>query len=210
MYGKSNSEIDCLYLSSIYNRGHSITIVYYYAAEVLVFVLSKGYSERGMFMIFKEINEVNRIDVNRFIHENWHSTDMVLRGKITDMTLVNGIIVYESNIIIGLITYEIINRECEILSLDSKQENKGIGTELVNRVIEIARSNNCNKIKLITTNDNINAIKFYQRRGFDMVRINHNALNISRQLKPTIPLYGEFGIPLMHEIEFEMMIEKKE
>jgi len=159
-------------------------------------------------MIYKEINNINRSEVNIFFRDNWLSTDMIIRGKIIDMTLVEGIVVYEINTMIALITYKIINEECEILSLDSKEENKGIGTELVNRVIEIARNNNCHKVKLITTNDNIRAIKFYQKRGFDMAKIYHNSLNISRQLKPSIPLYGEFGIPLMHEIEFEMMIMK--
>lgn len=157
-------------------------------------------------MVFNEINRKNRTEVNRFLQDNWYSTDIILRGRVVDMTLAEGIVVYESNIIIGLITYEISNGECEILSLDSKRENEGIGTELIWHVIEIAKSNNCNKVKLITTNDNINAIKFYQRRGFDMARIYHNALDISRQLKPSIPLKGEFDIPLMHEIEFEMTI----
>lgn len=158
-------------------------------------------------MVFVDICEANRVDVNNFIKMNWFSTDMVVRRKIIDMTLVNGLIVYENEVIIGLITYEIVNDECEILSLDSKLENRGIGTQLIDLIKEIARSNGCHKIKLITTNDNINALKFYQRRGFDMVRIYHNSLKVSRQLKPSIPLIGEYNIPLMHEIEFEMMID---
>ena len=157
-------------------------------------------------MQFIEINSNYRADVSRFIEDNWFSTDMVIRGKVVDMTSVEGIVVYEDGYIIGLITYEIKDKECEILSLNSKKENIGIGTKLINRVIEIAKRDNCNKIKLITTNDNINAIKFYQKRGFDMVRIYHNALDLSRQLKPSIPLVGEYGIPLMHEIEFEMIL----
>ncbi len=155
-------------------------------------------------MIFQNINEQNRSAINQFIQENWYSSEMVIRGKIVDMTLVDGIAVYESNSIIGLLTYEITNDECEILSLDSKYENQGIGTELIKRVIDIARNHGCMRLKLITTNDNINAIKFYQKRGFDMVRLYHNALDISRRLKPSIPMIGEYGIPLMHEIEFEM------
>lgn len=157
-------------------------------------------------MIFQEINEQNRLAINQFIQENWYSTVIVIRGKIVDMTLVDGIAVYESNSIIGLITYEIRNDECEILSFDSKHENQGIGTELIKRVIEIARNQGCRKLKLITTNDNINAIKFYQKRGFNMVRLYHNSMDISRKLKPSIPMIGEYGIPLMHEIEFEMKL----
>lgn len=157
-------------------------------------------------MTFQDINEQNRPLINQFIQENWYSTVIVIRGKIVDMTTVDGIVVYELNSIIGLLTYEITNDECEVLSLDSKHENQGIGTELIRRVIEIAKNQGCIKIKLITTNDNINAIKFYQKRGFDMVRLYYNALDISRRLKPSIPMVGEYGIPLMHEIEFEMKL----
>ncbi|WP_197537949.1 hypothetical protein [Clostridium bornimense] len=55
-------------------------------------------------------------------------------------------------------------------------------------------------------NDNINAIKFYQKRGFDMIKIYHNAIEESRKLKPIIPLIGNYGIPIKHEIEFQKLI----
>lgn len=64
----------------------------------------------------------------------------------------------------------------------------------------------CYVVVLITTNDNINAIRFYQKRGFDMAHLFHNALDVSRKLKPEIPLIGENSIPLQHEIEFERFI----
>lgn len=60
----------------------------------------------------------------------------------------------------------------------------------------------------LTTNDNINAIRFYQKRGFDMARFYHNALNVSRKLKSQIPIIGDNGIPLQHEIEFEYCLKK--
>jgi GNAT superfamily N-acetyltransferase len=133
---------------------------------------------------------------------------MVVRGELVDMTILDGFVTYEGEKIIGLVTYKINGIECEIMSLDSMVEKQGIGTALVNKVIETARENKCTKIKLITTNDNINALRFYQKLGFDMTKLYHNALDISRKLKPSIPLLGEFGIPLKHEIEFEMDLLK--
>lgn len=94
----------------------------------------------------------------------------------------------------------------EILSLDSLQENQGIGSKLVQKIIYEAKERKLQKIVLITTNDNINAIRFYQKRGFDMVHLFHNAMDVSRKLKPEIPLIGENSIPLRHEIEFELSI----
>ncbi|WP_026487431.1 GNAT family N-acetyltransferase [Caldanaerobius polysaccharolyticus] len=159
-------------------------------------------------MDIRTISPQNRQQINDFIKSRWFSTEMVVRGEIVDMTVLEGFVVYENETIIGLVTYRIKNNECEIMSLDSLKENQGIGTALVNKVIEVATIEKCTKIKVITTNDNINAMRFYQKRGFDMVRIYHNALDISRKLKPSIPILGNFNIPLKHEIEFELNLFK--
>ncbi len=154
------------------------------------------------------IIEKDRNLVNNFIINHWYSTKMIIRGKEIDMTSVDGFYILSESNTIGLITY-LIDEESsviEITSLDSIKENQGIGTMLINRVIEEAKECNVKKIVLITTNDNINALKFYQKRGFDMVHLFHNALDVSRKLKPEIPLIGQNSIPLMHEIEFEMII----
>ncbi len=147
-----------------------------------------------------------RSDINSFISNHWLTTEMIIRGHIIDMTQVGGIAVYEDSEIIALLTYTISGNLCEIISLDSLLEGRGIATELIKRIISAAKENQCSKIIVITTNDNINAMRFYQKRGFDMVRLYHNALDISRKLKPEIPLIGENDIPLRHEIEFEYNI----
>lgn len=160
---------------------------------------------RGKFIMdILSITQDNRQQINDFIRCRWYSKDIVVRGELVNMTLMEGFVIYEEDSIIGLVTFRIKNQEMEIMSLDSLRENQGIGTALINKVIELAKQRTCTRIKLITTNDNINALRFYQKRGFDMVYIYHNALDISRQLKPSIPLLGEYDIPLKHEIEFEL------
>lgn len=161
-------------------------------------------------MKFTSVNEENRSEVTTFICEQWLTSKMIIRGNIVDMTLVDGIIVYEKNKIIALLTYVIDGGTCEIVSLDSLSKRRGIGTELVQQVIEIARKKGCSRVIVVTTNDNINAIHFYQKRGFDMAQLYHNALDVSRKLKPEIPLYGEDGIRLQHEIEFELKLVGQE
>lgn len=152
----------------------------------------------------KNISKDNRKEINEFLVTNWYTTDMAVRGKIFDMTVLDGFAAYDKNKIIGLVTYLTEKDEYEIMSLDSLIENKGIGTALVNKIVEKAKEDKAKKIKLITTNDNINAIKFYQRRGFDLVRLYRNAVEASRKLKPSIPLNGDFNIPIKHELEFAM------
>lgn len=157
-------------------------------------------------MNLENINFYNRIKVNKFLKQYWFSTDMVVQGKVIDMTKLDGIIAIDNSNIVGLAMYDILNNECELISINSLHEHQGIGTTLLDKVIDIAKQNNCTKIKLITTNDNINAIKFYQQKGFDMVKLYCNAVDKARKLKPNIPLVGDNNIVLKHEIEFEKIL----
>jgi len=157
-------------------------------------------------MEFIRIDETNRAEVNELIKQRWYSTDMVLRGTVVDMKKVAGIIAYDDKEIVGLITYRFYDDVCEILSLDSFKENQGIGSKLIDEVKKIAIEKRAKRIVVITTNDNINAIKFYQRKGFDMCNLYHNAVDVSRKLKPEIPLIGDNGIPIKHEIEFQLIL----
>ncbi len=154
--------------------------------------------------VMRRIFEEDRIQVNRFLTEQWYATELILRGERVDLMDAPGFIAFEEGEIIGLVTIRISEGECEILSLDSLRENQGVGTALMKKAVDAARTAGCHKVRLITTNDNIRALRFYQKRGFDMVRIYHNAMDASRKLKPAIPLIGMDGIPLKHEIEFEM------
>ncbi len=153
-----------------------------------------------------QIDQMNRDDIDAFIIRQWFSLQMVVHGESIDLSIADGWYACQDDEIIGLITYRISGDEMEILSLDSLRENQGTGTALLNKAISEARNNGITKIMLITTNDNLPALRFYQKRGFDMVRLFYNAVDQSRKLKPEIPLFGIDGIPLKHEIELEMIL----
>lgn len=155
---------------------------------------------------YERIDSANREMVNVFIREHWYTTTMIIRGKQIDMTQTEGFFLLEKENIIGLLTYIVYDGILEITSLDSLRENQGIGSALVNMAVREAAERGLQKVVLITTNDNINAIRFYQKRGFDMARLFRNAVDAARKLKPEIPLIGENAIPLHHEIEFERWI----
>lgn len=137
---------------------------------------------------------------------HWISTRIVTKGKIHDAETLPGFIALISGKRVGLLTYLITNNECEIITLNSLVEKNGVGSMLIEAAKEIAFQSGCNRLWLITTNDNIPALYFYQKRGFQLVAIHKNALEISRQLKPEISMSGMFGIPLRDEIELEMQL----
>jgi RimJ/RimL family protein N-acetyltransferase len=92
------------------------------------------------------------------------------------------------------------------MSLNSLVPSIGIGTALIEAVKNVARESGCNRVCLTTTNDNLNALRFYQKRGFVLVTIRRDVIKIARQYKP-IPLIGANGIPIRDEIELELTID---
>ena len=154
-------------------------------------------------MKVEEIKQEVRGDIDAFIVSHWFSMHMVVHGECIDLGNADGWYVTEGGEIVGLITYRIVDDEMEILSLDSVHGNKGVGTALLNEAITKAKDCRCLKVKVFTTNDNLDALRFYQKRGFEVVRIYRNAVDMARKMKPSIPLIGNDGIPLKHEIELE-------
>lgn len=137
----------------------------------------------------------------------WGADFIVSRGRKIFAAELPGFIAFRSDgERVGLVTYEIIGDRCEIVTLDALEKFNGIGSALTEKVIEAAGSAGCRRLWLITTNDNLDAVRFYQRRGFTLAAVHVNALASSRKLKPSIPEIGCYGIPLRDEIEFEMLL----
>ena len=156
-------------------------------------------------LIIKEIDDYTREQVIQFLEDYWGYTLVVLReGEQYDVKYEQGIIACNDEEILGALMYNINHGVCEILIMNAIKENQGIGTNLISKVIEIAKLRGCHKIKVITTNDNLNAIGFYQKRGFHLSHLYVNAMAYVREIKPNIPELGDNGIPLRDELEFEM------
>ena len=129
---------------------------------------------------------------------------MVSRGRMYSIDENPGFVAIKDDKPIGLITYELLGEECEITTLNSLEEGKGIGMAVINAVKDAAIQADCKRLLVITTNDNTQAIRFYQRYGFTIATIYPNSMEEARKIKPEIPLTGNDGIPLRDEIEFEI------
>ncbi|KAA3616867.1 MAG: GNAT family N-acetyltransferase [Calditrichaeota bacterium] len=151
-----------------------------------------------------EIRPEDSTFIESFIADSWGSTMSVSRGRIFDTVALPGFIYIKNKRVIGLVTYNIEKDNCEIVTLNSLQNNRGLATQLIMKVIEKAKENDCKRVWLITTNDNTYAIRFYQKRGFEWVGFYKDSMNESRNLKPEIPEFGVDRIPIKHEIEFEL------
>ena len=152
------------------------------------------------------IDVKTRSTVTAFLTDYWSGPFILIHGEVIDIATLDGFTFIEKDSLAGVVTYIVRSGICEIVSLNSITEKRGVGTALVDVIISHARELNCTQVRLLTTNDNLNAIGFYQKRGFDLVDVNLCAIDREREPKPSIPLIGQTGIPIRHEIEFSMTL----
>ena len=109
--------------------------------------------------------------------------------------------------LLGVLTYVVDRDQCEVLTLHAGQQWRGVGSALLQLVDQVATEQGCRRLWLITTNDNVDALRFYQRRGFRLAALHRGAVDDCRaQLKPEIPTVGDYGIPLRDELELDKQL----
>ena len=148
----------------------------------------------------------DRPALERFL-TRWHSLRVARRGSIEHPLDHPALLAEDGSELLGVLTYAVRGADCEVMTLHTDRRWSGVGTALLAAVDQIARDAGCTRLWLITTNDNVDALRFYQRRGFRLAALHRNAVDDSRaRLKPEIPEVGDHGIALRDEIELERAV----
>lgn len=142
--------------------------------------------------------------IEGLLEKLWGSRNVVTRGVMYDAAKLPGFLACEGDAVVGLLTLRYDARECEVITVDAFVKGKGIGAALLAAAQKEARARGCMRLWLITTNDNLGAITFYQKQGMQMSAVYPDAVTEARKLKPQIPLVAENGIPIRDEVEFEL------
>jgi ribosomal protein S18 acetylase RimI-like enzyme len=106
----------------------------------------------------------------------------------------------------GLLTYAIDDGDCELVTVDALTVGGGIGGALVEALADTARAAGCARLHLVTTNDNLPALRLYQRHGFAIAAVRTDEIATTRKRKPQIPATGHAGIPIRDELELERVL----
>jgi GNAT superfamily N-acetyltransferase len=149
--------------------------------------------------------EADRPALHGFLSER-HSAVVARLGRLEN-ALEHPALVAEAKdgALAGVLTYVTSGDECEILTLHTATRWTGVGTALMEAVEEKAKK----RLWVLTTNDNVDALRFYQRRGFRLSELHPGAVDESRRrLKPEIPETGEYGIPIRDEIVLEKEVSE--
>jgi ribosomal protein S18 acetylase RimI-like enzyme len=156
-------------------------------------------------IVIRSLISADHLWLRDFLVTHWGSPWMVSRGRLFDVSTHAGwVATSPTGEVLGIITYETLSHHnVEITCLESRQESQGVGTRLMETMLAYAREQGWPRVWLITTNDNVNALRFYQKRGFVLKALYPNAIDESRRLKPEIPLVGFHNISIRDEIELE-------
>jgi ribosomal protein S18 acetylase RimI-like enzyme len=128
-------------------------------------------------------------------------------GELIDPTQLPGFIALLDGERAGLASYAVRGDECELVTIRSLREGRGVGRALLDAVRNAAIEAGCTRLWLITTNDNLRGLELYQRWGMEIVAFHRHAVTEARRhLKPSIPERGTHGIPIAHELELELRL----
>lgn len=157
-------------------------------------------------ILVRTIEEKDKEWIKKVMVEAW-SSEMVAASKLFNTLTLPGFVAELDGQLAGAVTYDIANGKLEIVSLNSTKAGKGIGTALIEKVKKFAEKGGLKSVWLVTSNDNIDSLRFYQKRGFRITKIYSDAIDKARKTKPEIPEIGSYGIPLKDALELEYIVK---
>ncbi|MFQ3596966.1 MAG: GNAT family N-acetyltransferase [Chloroherpetonaceae bacterium] len=104
---------------------------------------------------------------------------------------------------VGLLAYHVQSDACHIVSLHVSRKRMGVGESLLVSLEAEAQAKGCKKLTCVIGNDNLNALRFLQKRAFHLSDLRVGAIDVRRKQNPKIQLTGEHGIPLRDELILE-------
>lgn len=127
------------------------------------------------------------------------------RDEIIDVLDGSGFVAEHDGQPVGILTYAGRPDGTELMYIEAVTHQRGIGTALVSALVRLVGRQ---RIWVVTTNDNLDALRFYQRRGFSIREVRVGAVDRARAtIKPSLPLVGDYEIPLRDEIELDLYLE---
>ena len=155
-------------------------------------------------MEVRRVNDDDRPWIRETVTNGFASTRLVSRGRVhEDVEQLDGFVVESDRRPIGCALWCEVDGDCELVVLITTYRGAGAGTALLDAVVDHARAQGWKRLWLVTTNDNTDALRIYQRAGWDWLAFYRDAVRESRTLKPELPVAGAHSIEIRHEIEFE-------
>jgi GNAT superfamily N-acetyltransferase len=147
----------------------------------------------------------DKAELSRLITESWGADVLVMGGLRYSSDMLDAFVARDAGgTVLGFITWTQRGPTALILSLNSLVEGAGVGGQLIDTVVGVARAAKARTLRVMTTNDNTAALIYYQRRGFRLTALYAGAIEAYRAMNPKLRPTGFNNIPVRDAIELEM------
>jgi ribosomal protein S18 acetylase RimI-like enzyme len=129
-------------------------------------------------------------------------------GELHDVLAFPGFGAWDGGSLVGVATYRPDGDRAELaaIAVAGNRRLGGIGSLLIEAVAAATASEGLSELWLVTTNDNLDALRLYQRRGFQLTELHQGAMDEARKQKPAIPELGHYGIPMRDELVLTLVL----
>lgn len=124
---------------------------------------------------------------------------------LVDASVLPGFLAEQDGEVVGLLTYRPGAPIADVVTINAYRSG-GIGTALIQALVAELTGTATTRIRVVTTNDNTDALRFYQRCGFRLRALHPDAVTAARRVKPAIPDVGHHDIPIRDELELELAL----
>lgn len=146
----------------------------------------------------------NEAVLRELLARRWGDT-LVMFGKAWKIGEFSALVARDhEGTILGLATYAIQRAMMLVLTVDNFSDQPGVGKALLTRAGEIGREHGAKTMRVLTTNDNTPALRYFQMQGFKIVAFYPGAIAIYRAVNPSLPALGQDGIPIRDALELEI------
>ena len=139
------------------------------------------------------------------LNADWGGPLQARAGELIDVSRLPGYVaIGDVGQPVGVLLFRAEGDDLEVALVHAFDQWLGTGTALMECFTTVARSRDWHRVWLVTTNDNVDAIRFYQRRGWRLTSMRPGAVDQARDtLKRSIPEQGQHDIPMRDEFELE-------
>jgi predicted house-cleaning NTP pyrophosphatase (Maf/HAM1 superfamily)/GNAT superfamily N-acetyltransferase len=154
---------------------------------------------RRVLPVVRPVGPGDRAWVQETIERRW-GLPVVSTSGVHDPGALPGFVAEDDGERLGVLTYRADDAQVEVVTLDSLVPRQGVGSGLLDAVHRMATQGG-RRLWLVTTDDNVEALGFYLRRGMELVAVHRGFGDEVRRRKPGVEALG--AVPLRSALEFE-------
>ena len=150
--------------------------------------------------------DADRPAVRALFESDFGRTKIVAFGEVMDIDQMPALVAFMTKDLSGALAYRLFGDALHMVALatDAMWQRSGVGGHLVAEAELLARRLNLQRTVVATTNDNLPALYFYQRRGYRLTNIVPESITVHTGQQ----VAGFAGIPVRDEVRLEKLLNR--